>query len=424
MNLLKLGKESMIYGLGSVLIRLTTFALLPLYTNTFSPQEYGIMSLGYVFLGFVGIILHFGLDASLLKFYKSCEKNERPIYVTNAYIFLFLVNILFLFIQCLFYKPLSGFILGNDYSLIMVLLALILFFDVLWSIPMLMMRADNKPNNFITFNLISVLITLTLNIILVVNMKMGISGVFISNLISSFILFLLTFYYLLEKFNIEHISSSIIKKLLGFGYPFILAGIFSMIIEFSDRYMIKYFLDLDQLGLYSASYKWGGIMLLFVMAFNSAWQPFFLNKENQKEGNFENIAMYVSVIFIMMWAFIITYVESSITSFEWNGKFLLGKEYWSSMHIIKWVALGYMFHGIYLLLLPYIYIQSETKWVALIRGLGASANIILNILLIPRIDILGASLATCLSFVLMALMIFSLNKNHFTIKYQMKKVVA
>ena len=89
MNLLKLGKESMIYGLGSILIRLTTFALLPLYTNTFSPQEYGIISLGYVFLGFVGVILHFGLDASLLKFYKSCEKNEKPIYVTNAYIFLF-----------------------------------------------------------------------------------------------------------------------------------------------------------------------------------------------------------------------------------------------------------------------------------------------------------------------------------------------
>ena len=357
MNLLKLGKESIIYGLGSILIRLTTFALLPIYTNTFTPKEYGLISLGYVFLGFAGIILHFGLDASLLKFYKSCEKNEQPLYVTNAYIFLLLTNILFLFIQLLLYKPLSGVILGDGFSSIMILLSLILFFDVLWSVPMLMMRADNKPSKFISFNLISVFITLTLNIVLVVNMGMGISGVFISNLVSSFVLFLLTFYYLWGKFHIQHVDSLILRKLLGFGSPFILAGIFSMIIEFSDRYMIEYFLDLNQLGLYSASYKWGGIMLLFVMAFNSAWQPFFLNKENQNErGSFESVAMYVTLIFIVVWAFIITYIENGIVSFQWNGKFLLGKEYWDSIYIIKWVSLGYLFHGIYLLLIPYIYI--------------------------------------------------------------------
>ena len=128
----------------------------------------------------------------------------------------------------------------------MILLSLILFFDVLWSVPMLMMRADNKPSKFISFNLISVFITLTLNIVLVVIVGMGISGVFISNLVSSFVLFLLTFYYLWGKFHIQHVDSLILRKLLGFGSPFILAGIFSMIIEFSDRYMIEYFLDLDQ----------------------------------------------------------------------------------------------------------------------------------------------------------------------------------
>ena len=93
MNLLTLGKESIIYGLGSILIRLTTFALLPIYTNTFSPEEYGIISLGYVFLGFMTVVLHFGLDAALLKFYKSCKKREQSIYVTNTYIFLLLATV-------------------------------------------------------------------------------------------------------------------------------------------------------------------------------------------------------------------------------------------------------------------------------------------------------------------------------------------
>ena len=43
MSLKRLGKESLIYGFGHVVSRLVTFLLLPIYTHTFSPKEYGII---------------------------------------------------------------------------------------------------------------------------------------------------------------------------------------------------------------------------------------------------------------------------------------------------------------------------------------------------------------------------------------------
>ena len=77
MSIKSLGKQSLIYGLGHVVARSVTFLLLPLYTNVFSLEDYGIISLIYAFLGFMNVILHYGLDASLLKYYIPAKSEEK-----------------------------------------------------------------------------------------------------------------------------------------------------------------------------------------------------------------------------------------------------------------------------------------------------------------------------------------------------------
>ena len=56
LSLKKLSFETLIYGFGNVFSRLITFLLLPLYTNLLNPKEYGIITLLYVFIGFMNII--------------------------------------------------------------------------------------------------------------------------------------------------------------------------------------------------------------------------------------------------------------------------------------------------------------------------------------------------------------------------------
>ena len=71
------------YGAGHILTRLITFLLLPVFTNILTPFEYGIISLVYTFIGFWVVILHFGLDAALLKYYKSENTLEKKQLLTN-----------------------------------------------------------------------------------------------------------------------------------------------------------------------------------------------------------------------------------------------------------------------------------------------------------------------------------------------------
>ena len=67
-SLKSFGQQAMIYGTGNVLTRLVTFLLLPLLTNVLSVEEYGMVALVYVFLGFMNIVFHYGIDSAFLRF--------------------------------------------------------------------------------------------------------------------------------------------------------------------------------------------------------------------------------------------------------------------------------------------------------------------------------------------------------------------
>ena len=177
-----LRKEALIYGFGHVLTRLASFVLLPLFTNIFSNDEYGIITLIYVFIGFFTVVIHLGLDAALLKYYKN-GAGDKKLYVTNTYIPILITNIIF-FVFCFLLSDYLAYpLIGINDSFIFLMVMLILFFDVLWAMPMVMLRIDNKPVKFISYNLINVLSNLFCIYIFVTIYKMGVGGVVLSGLV-------------------------------------------------------------------------------------------------------------------------------------------------------------------------------------------------------------------------------------------------
>jgi len=92
MSIKSLGRQSLIYIAGHIAARAVTFLLLPFYTNVFSLEDYGIISLVYTFLGFMNVILHYGLDASMLKYYVPADREDRKIILSNVYFSLILTS--------------------------------------------------------------------------------------------------------------------------------------------------------------------------------------------------------------------------------------------------------------------------------------------------------------------------------------------
>ena len=421
MSVKSLGKESLIYGVGHVAARGVTFLLLPIYTNLFSLSDYGIISLVYTFLGFMNVILHYGLDASLLKHYVPADIEERKSILTNAYASFLLTTIIFLLFLVFFRSDISGLLFGNPLPSITLMVAGILFFDVLWSMHVLLLRAEGKPVFYTIVSFINVLLTLGLNILFVIYLKLGISGVLISNLITSGGIFFITFPIIIKRISITTLSVKQWKRMMKFGLPFLPAGIFSMILELSDRYILRYLTNIETVGIYNAGYKLGMLMMLVVMGFNMAWQPYFLKKEKNEREYIANVTNYVLSVLGFLWILILIWTDT-LVKLQFGDFTFFGDQYWASTQIVSIIALAYIFHAIYLLQLPGVYLLERSGLIAWIRGLGAVSNIILNLLFIPEYGIVGAACATCISFILMAFVIFMVNRRIFVIHYEWKNI--
>ena len=418
MSIKTLGKQSLIYGIGTILTRIVTFLLLPLYTNIFTTEEYGIVSLAYAFTGFVMIAYRYGMDSALMKYYIDAEGKDKKTYFTTIFSIQTLTSLifsLFLFLAAGFFAPIF---LGGAYARLMQLVAIILFFDALWMLPMLILRANEKPRQYILLSLLNVLLLMGFNIYFVAYKEMGIIGVLIGNIIASGGLLFATLPIIIKNFSFKAISRPALREVLKFGLPFFPAGIFTMIMELSDRYLLDWLADTSAVGLYSAGNKLGMFGLLLVMGFNMGWTPYFLKtgKNNDAPQTFARISTYFLglvgffIVIISIWISEVVQIRISNTTF-------FGEEFWSSMQVVPIILLGYYFFGLYVLQLPGIFMTKKTKWVPLFRGTGAALTILVNILLIPIFGIVGAASAKAIAFFGMSVSIFLFNQKHYPIPY-------
>jgi len=418
MSIKTLGKQSLIYGIGTILTRVVTFLLLPLYTNVFTTEEYGIVSLAYAFIGFVMIAYRYGMDSALMKYYIDAEGQDQKTYFTTIFSIQTLTSLLFslfLILTAGFFAPIF---LGGAYARLMQLVAIILFFDALWMLPMLILRANEKPRQYILLSLLNVIMLMSFNIYFVVFKEMGITGVLVGNIIASGALLLATLPIIVRNFSFKTISHSALREVLKFGLPFFPAGIFTIIMELSDRYLLDWLADTSAVGLYSAGNKLGMFGLLLVMGFNMGWTPYFLKtgKNNDAPQNFARVSTYFLglvgffIVIISIWISQVVQIKIGNTTF-------FGEEFWSSTQVVPIILLGYYFFGLYVLQLPGVFMTKKTKWVPLFRGTGAALTILINILLIPIFGIIGAASAKAIAFFGMSLSIYLFNRKHYPIPF-------
>ena len=418
-----LSKNTLIYGLGHILARLVTFLLLPLYTNTFTPDQYGIISLAYVIMGFMSVVMHYGLDAVLMKRYIESDFKEKTVYFSSAWVSFFITSISFGVIISFLRKFLAPILLGTNDDRLILLVGWIIALDVMWSVPQLIFRAEEKSFIYIIFSLTNVIGSLILNILLVVHYEMGIYGVLLSNFIISSIFFFITIPFVYNRINFSKASLAVWRTMMKFGLPFLPSGIFAMMMELADRYILKQMTDLYMVGIYGSGYKLGMLMMLIVMGFNMAWQPFYLKTGKQDENKplYSRINTYVFTFLGFIWIILNLWVYD-LVRIEFGGISLYGSQYWPSVSLVPWISLGYVFYGLYLLQLPGVFYQEKSLWIATSRAIGAISNIVLNIYMIPIYGVEGAAIATCLSFIIMFIIMFIINRRLFPISYEWGRI--
>jgi O-antigen/teichoic acid export membrane protein len=421
----QLTKDTAVYGISTMVGRFLNFLLVPIYTNLFQPFEYGIQSQVYVLISILNVILLFGMDTAYMKYAVNVTNNEEE---KNKFSTPYLTVMIVSFLICLLVIVLKKTIFSlleipPAYYYLIFYTSLILFLDSLTIIPFVKLRIERKAKKFALFKFLGILLNITLNFILIVKLRWGVEAIFISNLASSTLTLFLLFPSIIKSFNLN-IDLVILKKLLKFGLPFLPAGLSSIMIQGIDRPILTQLTDLHTSGIYSANYKLGIFMMLFVSMFQYAWQPFFFQNSQEKNIKqvFAKILTYFTIAGSLILIFLTLFIDD-IVKFHILGRTIIGPAFWSGLIIVPIILFGYLFNGMYYILSAGMFIEEKSLYIPVITGMGAAINVGVNFLLIPEWGIIGAALATLASYFVMAVAVYIITQRFYEINYEKGKVI-
>lgn len=423
-NIRSLTKQTVTYGVGTILTRFVTFLLLPVYTNVLSKSDYGLAVLVFVFLGFMNHIYSYGLDSAFMRHYSAETDKSKMCKIFSTAIWMALLSSIALStVVLLLQTPISKLLLSGKQDAIYIrYAAIILFFDCICRVPFALFRQEEKPFHFVGVRFINVLLTLGLNIYFVVILKNGIIGIFKSNLITSSVTAAIIYFLMIKNVSFTF-SSSTAKNLFFFGLPFVPIGLATAAIELINRHILERFIGLAAVGVFSAGFKLGIFMLLITTAFYYAWQPFFLKAGKQESSRrlFARVLTYFVLTELTLWVILTAFIRD-IVSFNIRGVYLIGPEFHDCVSIVPIILISYIFLGINQVFLPGIYFEKKTRYLAYITVFAALANVIANLILIPRFGIVGSAYATLIGYIALASMTYCASQKFFRVPYEFGRI--
>ena len=191
---------------------------------------------------------------------------------------------------------------------------------------------------------------------------------------------------------------------LAFNIPLIPHFLSTMILNQSDRIMIKNMVDSSSAAMYGIAYTIGTVVLLVTNAINNSFIPY--TYEALKDKNYIGIKKNANTLIMIVVAMVgisMIFAPEIIYVFA-------GKKYYDAIGVIPPVAVSVFLIFVYSLFSNIEYYYKKTKYIALASVICAIVNIILNYILIPLFGYYAAGYTTLVCYVLYALTHFLFSK--------------
>lgn len=399
-ELVHLAKHTAVYGLANVLGKAIGFMLIPLYTHYITPNDYGVLELLDLSITVIGMFVGIGLASALAKFYFDYDtKAEKDLVVSTALFVITIAASIMLVIAWPLASVLADVILDNEEYTVYLKIGLVTFAcNALIEIPLTYIRARERSMLFGSIALSRLFVSLSLNIYFVVVAELGILGILYSGLITSILVS-----FVLVCWTVKDVGARINLKLGGFmvtfGAPLIVSSLGMFLINFGDRFLLKEYASLAEVGVYSLGYKIGMGLISFLIG-----QPFFLIwsvrryslvKEDDGLARYGQIFLLYMLLLLAIWYLISIFSREIIVT-------LSPDEYLHAWEILPFIAFGYIFREMSDFFRGAFLIQGRTGMVGRITLIATVFCLLSYMLLIPRYHSMGAAVATVMTFVLMA----------------------
>ncbi len=367
--------------------------MLPVLTKVFTPKDYGIIDLLDVTAGFAAVFAVAGLNASQTYFFYDKKLSNTDVIKTNLYFLLVWGGFLFA-LTYLFHPYLNNMFFDGEVRRILFLIALGAAFCSLLSNNFIsIFRLLFRPWAYFIITNSNAIIRYVIVIMLVVYLHKGVTGFFTGNFLAFLSITAISAFLLREELS-GTFSVEVLKKMLVFGVPLLPTDMALWLIRFSERYFLKHYISMDSVGIYAVGVRIASVVLLPTMAFRLAWTPMALSiREEPEAERFYRIIRLGYFCLISLGVIVLTGCSLLIL------KLMTQPAFYPAYQVTGFISYGLFFSGTYFISGLGCWLAEKTKYMAVAIVLSSFVSLILNILLIPRIGIIGAAMATCLAHI-------------------------
>lgn len=371
---------------------LGNLAVVPIYTNLLSPEQYGLYGMAVAALSFLCIIFSDWIGISGLRFFRAHQiKDDIPKYLTTLLLLLAL-NLSFLFIIAFIFK--SYFCASFKIPLKIFIATLVLIIPVaIRALLFQLLRAQIKPGAYTFSTILNQFLTIALAIFIIKNSNLGGASILLAMGISITMIDILLLFQsnILSYFRFEKIQFNILSSLFKYGFPIALASISVWSITQSNKFILQHFRGLSEVGLVSAAYNLTFPLLMTIFAIIPiAAFPRIINIYEAKEDVRPIISKLTEYFMIIALPVIVigSLFSKEIVMFFANSRFH------DAYVLLPYLGFSAFFLGLSEYTTMQYHLINKTHIDTGIKVTSGIIGIALNIALIPSMGLLGVGIAT------------------------------
>ncbi len=419
-KLKSIAKDTVIYGMSSIVGRFLNYLLVPLYTAKLSAASggYGIITNIYAYVALVLVLLTFGMETTYFRFTNKTHTDSETVYGTTL-ISVGTVSLLFALAVLCFLQPISTLMGYGEHPSYVGVMAVTVAIDAFLCIPFAHLRQQKKALKFALLKLLNIIVSILLNVIYFAVMDGNDVGyAFYINLVCTVMLALcLVTEYATFRWKLDR---QLLKNMLSYSWPILILGIAGILNQTADKMLFPYIYpgsDMhEQLGIYGAASKIAMIMAMITQAFRFAYEPIvFAGVKDKDQHEMYTKAMKYFIIFTLL-AYLMVMGYMDIL------RYIIGRDYWSGLNVVPIVMAAEIMMGIYFNLSFWYKIIDKTIWGAIFSGLGCAVLLLVNILFVPRYGYLACAWGGFAGYGVAMVASYVVGQKYYPLNYPLKDI--
>jgi O-antigen/teichoic acid export membrane protein len=418
-ELKRLGRHSVIYGLGGLVSRILATLLLPLYTHYLPPGSYGRVELVTAATAVLAIALQMGISSAFFRFYFDAKETAGKLTVIRtSFWFTMGMSTLGLVLGVVFAGPIGHWIgLGHDPSLVRAG-AVGLWAQTNYQQLTALFRVEERSVQYAIASVTNVLITVAAMVVFVAVFHWGAIGLVVGNFTGTLLVYAALVFYRTEQLGLEF-DRRLLRRMQKFGMPLVPSALALWAISFVDREFIVWYKSTAEVGVYSAALKVAGVITFVMVAFRTAWPAFAYSIEDDGEAR----RTYSFVLtYLLAFASWVALVIGALA--PWWVRLLTDPRYQRAEKGVPLLAFAFALYAGYTVLAIGSGRARRTQFNWVVTGAGAAASIGLNFWLIPRWGMVGAAISMVISYVILFLGMTLYAQRVYPVPYQWRRVVT